>query len=223
MKAEQTLKKMKETLFDQSESLQEIKLRFERVVAGIRTYEAKIDRLTAENTYMHGIYQVVCDRNKKLTAENRRLAHDELCVCAKCGHVFHGSEAVTVGQVITADPADSYPGDAGCPNCGDTNFTDITEAYMELTAQIASKDAEIARLKAENTELSAWKTGKKGVEDYLEVAYNLNERNGQVKRLTADLAESKRRERDARNELCLKCGRYHESHNGACDGCRWKE
>jgi hypothetical protein len=26
---------------------------------------------------------------------------------------------------------------------------------------------------------------------------------------------------DARNELCLKCGRYHEAHNGACDGCRW--
>ena len=28
--------------------------------------------------------------------------------------------------------------------------------------------------------------------------------------------------RDCRNELCLKCGNYHEAHNGACDGCRWK-
>jgi hypothetical protein len=37
------------------------------------------------------------------------------------------------------------------------------------------------------------------------------------------LAESKRRAQTARNELCLKCGRYHEAHNGACDGCRWKE
>lgn len=26
---------------------------------------------------------------------------------------------------------------------------------------------------------------------------------------------------DCVNELCLKCGRYHEEHNGACDGCRW--
>ena len=26
-----------------------------------------------------------------------------------------------------------------------------------------------------------------------------------------------------RNELCLKCGKYREAHNGACDGCRWKE
>jgi len=41
--------------------------------------------------------------------------------------------------------------------------------------------------------------------------------------LTAQLSESQRRERDARNELCDKCGRYHEAHKGACDGCRWKE
>ena len=26
-----------------------------------------------------------------------------------------------------------------------------------------------------------------------------------------------------RNELCYKCGNYREAHNGACDGCRWKE
>ena len=26
-----------------------------------------------------------------------------------------------------------------------------------------------------------------------------------------------------RNELCCKCGKYRDAHNGACDGCRWKE
>ena len=26
-----------------------------------------------------------------------------------------------------------------------------------------------------------------------------------------------------RHELCCKCGKYREAHNGACDGCRWKE
>ena len=28
-----------------------------------------------------------------------------------------------------------------------------------------------------------------------------------------------------RNELCFKCGKYREAHNGACDGCRlgWQE
>ena len=28
---------------------------------------------------------------------------------------------------------------------------------------------------------------------------------------------------DARNELCQKCGRYHEAHKGSCDGCRWRK
>ena len=25
-----------------------------------------------------------------------------------------------------------------------------------------------------------------------------------------------------RNELCYLCGKYREAHNGACDGCRWR-
>jgi len=25
-----------------------------------------------------------------------------------------------------------------------------------------------------------------------------------------------------RNELCLRCGNYKNSHKGACDGCRWQ-
>ena len=29
--------------------------------------------------------------------------------------------------------------------------------------------------------------------------------------------------RDCRNELCFRCGAYKERHNGACDGCRWKD
>jgi hypothetical protein len=29
--------------------------------------------------------------------------------------------------------------------------------------------------------------------------------------------------KDCVNELCLKCGNYHESYLGACDGCRWKK
>lgn len=28
---------------------------------------------------------------------------------------------------------------------------------------------------------------------------------------------------NCRDELCLRCGNYHESHLGACDGCRYKD
>ena len=44
-----------------------------------------------------------------------------------------------------------------------------------------------------------------------------------IENLQARLAASRRRAQDARNELCLKCGRYRDAHKGACDGCRWKE
>ena len=33
--------------------------------------------------------------------------------------------------------------------------------------------------------------------------------------------EMKKELADMRNELCCKCGKYREAHNGACDGCRW--
>lgn len=26
-----------------------------------------------------------------------------------------------------------------------------------------------------------------------------------------------------RNELCIKCGNYQRAHEGACDGCRWRQ
>ena len=49
-----------------------------------------------------------------------------------------------------------------------------------------------------------------------------------IDRLRMALASASK-ERDAmkkelhamRNELCCKCGKYREAHNGACDGCRW--
>lgn len=41
--------------------------------------------------------------------------------------------------------------------------------------------------------------------------------------LRAENAQLKSDLKDCRNELCLKCGDYKQAHNGACDGCRWKE
>ena len=38
-----------------------------------------------------------------------------------------------------------------------------------------------------------------------------------------ELHEAKSELNAMRNELCCKCGNYKQAHNGACDGCRWKE
>lgn len=36
-----------------------------------------------------------------------------------------------------------------------------------------------------------------------------------IRRLQSEL-------KNCRNELCLKCGNYHESYAGACDDCRYR-
>ena len=35
--------------------------------------------------------------------------------------------------------------------------------------------------------------------------------------------ELKKQLHEAKNELCYKCGKYRDAHNGTCDGCRWQE
>lgn len=41
-------------------------------------------------------------------------------------------------------------------------------------------------------------------------------RDVQIEKLAAD-------RKDLINELCQYCGKYKKAHEGACDGCRWRE
>lgn len=43
-----------------------------------------------------------------------------------------------------------------------------------------------------------------------------------LEKTNIELAITQRNLRDCRNELCLKCGKYENSHLGACNGCRWE-
>ena len=51
--------------------------------------------------------------------------------------------------------------------------------------------------------------------DYLRLQAEMGKRNAYAEALQAE-------NKALRNELCLKCGRYIDEHNGSCDGCRWK-
>ena len=44
----------------------------------------------------------------------------------------------------------------------------------------------------------------------------------QVALNTATIIRLRKELKNCRNELCLKCGNYHESYAGACDGCRYR-
>ena len=48
-------------------------------------------------------------------------------------------------------------------------------------------------------------------------------KDDEIGRLQGELAHVKAERDVLRNELCYLCGKYREAHNGACDGCRWKE
>ena len=45
----------------------------------------------------------------------------------------------------------------------------------------------------------------------------------EIEKLRKQLEQTQAERGAMRNELCYKCGNYREAHNGACDGCRWKE
>ena len=44
----------------------------------------------------------------------------------------------------------------------------------------------------------------------------------EIGQLQEELNEAKSELAAMRNELCYLCGKYREAHNGACDGCRWR-
>lgn len=56
-----------------------------------------------------------------------------------------------------------------------------------------------------------------------ELIVKLNLADAQIERLKAEKEVTERNLRDCRNELCLRCGSYRQSHLGACDGCRWRD
>ena len=44
----------------------------------------------------------------------------------------------------------------------------------------------------------------------------------EIEKLRKQLEQTQAERGAMRNELCYKCGKYREAHNGACDGCRWR-
>ena len=45
----------------------------------------------------------------------------------------------------------------------------------------------------------------------------------EIEKLRKQLEQTQAERGAMRNELCYLCGKYRDAHNGACDGCRWKE
>lgn len=55
-----------------------------------------------------------------------------------------------------------------------------------------------------------------------EPTMRVNVRIDSFAEMLAKIERLKNEVKNCRNELCLKCGNYHEAHNGACDDCRYR-
>jgi len=65
---------------------------------------------------------------------------------------------------------------------------------------------------------AGWPEGKKNGR-----SFNTGERFRELVITASDVAFMESELRDCVNELCLKCGQYRREHEGACNGCRWKD
>lgn len=63
-----------------------------------------------------------------------------------------------------------------------------------------------------------------GLRDELETAYDsISQLDGANSSLMAANEKLAADRKALINELCQYCGKYKQAHEGACDGCRWRE
>ena len=59
--------------------------------------------------------------------------------------------------------------------------------------------------------------------DYVKLAIEMERKNKYFNALIVENNRLMGQLDNATNELCQKCGRYREAHNGACNGCKWRK
>ena len=88
-----------------------------------------------------------------------------------------------------------------CPNC---------KMFYEANCRVTLKNAAADRIENQQRHIEALMKANDSLKDAIA------RRDKQIEKLAAD-------RKALINELCQYCGKYKQAHNGACDGCRWRE
>ena len=88
-----------------------------------------------------------------------------------------------------------------CCNC---------ELYCEKNCVGVLKNASADLIENQQRHIEALMKANAGLRD------TIMRRDAQIEKLGAA-------RKDLINELCQYCGKYKQAHEGACDGCRWRE
>ena len=129
---------------------------------------------------------------------------------------------MTRDEIVTALRCVAVCGGCDCPECesrhigSGTCVLDQNEYFSAAADLIENQQRHIeALMKANDSLKDAIARRDKQIEDM---------KQGMAQLAKAVAVKEEQSELHAmKNELCQYCGKYKQAHEGACDGCRWRE
>ena len=129
---------------------------------------------------------------------------------------------MTRDEIVTALRCVAVCGGCECHECesrhigSGTCVLDQNEYFSAAADLIENQQRHIeALMKANDSLKDAIARRDKQIED-------MNQSMAQLAKAVV-VKEEQSELRDMKNELCQYCGKYKQAHEGACDGCRWRE
>ena len=104
-----------------------------------------------------------------------------------------------------------------CPNC---------KMFYEANCRVTLKNAAADRIENQQRHIEALMKANDSLKDAIARRdKQIDDMNHSMAQLAKAVAgkEEQSELRDMKNELCQYCGKYKQAHEGACDGCRWRE
>lgn len=138
---------------------------------------------------------------ERLTAHSKQTSHEN-GIC--CTH-FLGFECLGVGGNCARNCKWEEAAWSRLAAYEDTGYT--PEEIAKLQGDLIQRNAELLEVR------ESLQGAKSTAEQYAAINETLFDSN---MKLGAD-------RKDLINELCQYCGKYKQAHEGACDGCRWRE
>lgn len=126
---------------------------------------------------------------------------------------------MTRDEIVTALRCCAFNGEDSCKHCTECPATgDDCESELQFAAAdlIENQQRHIeALMKANDSLKDAIARRDKQIEDM---------KQGMAQLAKAVAVKEEQSELHAmKNELCQYCGKYKQAHEGACDGCKWRE
>ena len=129
---------------------------------------------------------------------------------------------MTRDEIVTALRCVAVCGGCDCPECesrhigSGTCVLDQNEYFSAAADLIENQQRHIeALMKANDSLKDAIARRDKQIED-------MKQGMAQLTKAVA-VKEEQSELRDMKNELCQYCGKYKKAHEGACDGCKWRD